>query len=43
MERERIAFNFKELLKSFFGNGEAYEKDALAHFEEVAESIKDGE
>lgn len=22
--RERIAFNFKDLLKSFFGNGEAY-------------------
>ena len=27
MERERIAFNFKELVKSFFGNGEAYVKD----------------
>ena len=27
MERERVAFNFKELVKSFFGNGEAYVKD----------------
>lgn len=27
MERERISFNFKELIKAFFGNGEAYVKD----------------
>ena len=27
MGRERVAFNFKELIKSFFGNGEAYVKD----------------
>ena len=44
MGRERIAFNFRELLKSFFGNGEEYKKDDEIEIEvSKIEEAEDGD